>query len=113
MVRKPAREMPTYDYECQQCGKRFEVFQSMSSPKLTDCPEESCDGAVKRLLGTGSGIIFKGSGFYQTDYRSNSYNEAAKKDGGSSGHSCGSSCGCSSGSSPKESSTKDQAPKDS
>ena len=87
--------MPNYDYECQQCGQRFEVFQSMNDPKLTLCPDENCAGSVKRLLGTGGGIIFKGSGFYQTDYRSKSYTEAAKKDGGSGGHSCGSSCGCS------------------
>lgn len=76
--------MPNYDYECQKCAKRFEVFQSMNDPKLTDCPEPSCDGAVKRLLGTGGGIIFKGSGFYQTDYRSSSYQAAAKADSSSS-----------------------------
>ena len=95
--------MPTYEYECQQCGNRFEVFQSMNDPKLTLCPDENCAGMVKRLLGTGGGIIFKGSGFYQTDYRSKSYNEAAKKDSGSSGggHSCGSSCGCSGKAAPK------------
>lgn len=72
--------MPNYDYECQKCGERFEVFQSMNDPKLTDCPSEACDGQVKRLLGTGGGIIFKGSGFYQTDYRSSSYQAAAKAD---------------------------------
>jgi putative FmdB family regulatory protein len=76
--------MPNYDYECQKCGKRFEVFQSMNDAKLTDCPEAACDGAVKRLLGTGGGIIFKGSGFYQTDYRSSSYQAAAKADSGAS-----------------------------
>ncbi len=70
--------MPTYDYECQKCGHRFEVFQSMKDERLTDCPLESCDGKVKRLLGTGAGIIFKGSGFYETDYRSDSYRKAAK-----------------------------------
>ena len=75
--------MPNYDYECQKCGKRFEVFQSMNDAKLTDCPQEGCGGTVKRLLGTGGGIIFKGSGFYQTDYRSSSYNAAAKADSGS------------------------------
>jgi putative FmdB family regulatory protein len=75
--------MPNYDYECQKCGERFEVFQSMNDPKLTDCPAETCDGQVKRLLGTGGGIIFKGSGFYQTDYRSSSYQAGAKADGGS------------------------------
>ena len=73
--------MPNYDYECGKCGKRFEIFQSMNDSKLTDCPQEGCDGTVKRLLGTGGGIIFKGSGFYQTDYRSSSYQAAAKADG--------------------------------
>lgn len=72
--------MPNYDYECQTCGNRFEVFQSMNDPKLTDCPEAECGGQVRRLLGTGGGIIFKGSGFYETDYRSSSYKEAAKAD---------------------------------
>jgi putative FmdB family regulatory protein len=75
--------MPNYDYECRKCGKRFEVFQSMNDSKLTDCPAETCDGEVKRLLGTGGGIIFKGSGFYQTDYRSSSYQAGAKAEGGS------------------------------
>ena len=60
--------MPNYDYECEKCGKRFEVFQSMNDAKLTDCPQPGCDGKVKRLLGTGGAIIFKGSGFYSTDY---------------------------------------------
>jgi putative FmdB family regulatory protein len=75
--------MPNYDYECQKCGNRFEVFQSMNDAKLTDCRVDGCDGSVKRLLGTGGGIIFKGSGFYQTDYRSSSYKEGAKADSGS------------------------------
>lgn len=70
--------MPNYDYKCQECGKQFEVFQSMNDAKLTDCPESDCEGTVKRLLGTGGGIIFKGSGFYQTDYRSSSYQKGAK-----------------------------------
>jgi putative FmdB family regulatory protein len=73
-------KMPNYDYECLECGKRFEVFQSMNDAKLTDCPQPDCDGKVKRLLGTGGGIIFKGSGFYQTDYRSSSYEKGAKAD---------------------------------
>ena len=72
--------MPNYDYLCQSCGHRFEVFQSMNDAKLTDCPLDSCDGSVKRLLGTGAGLIFKGAGFYQTDYRSNSYQQGAKQD---------------------------------
>lgn len=76
--------MPNYDYVCQKCGHRFEVFQSMNDAKLEDCPVEGCDGKVKRLLGTGAGLIFKGAGFYQTDYRSNSYQQGAKQDSTSS-----------------------------
>jgi putative FmdB family regulatory protein len=74
--------MPNYDYECETCGKRFEYFQSMKDDKLLMCPEKVCDqkGKVKRLLGTGGGIIFKGGGFYQTDYRSSSYQSGAKKE---------------------------------
>jgi putative FmdB family regulatory protein len=73
--------MPTYDYECGACGHRFEVFQRMSDPKLEDCPKDDCGGRVRRLLGTGAGLIFKGSGFYQTDYRSDSYRSAQKSEG--------------------------------
>ncbi len=72
--------MPNYDYVCQSCGHRFEVYQSMNDAKLQDCPVEGCGGTVKRLLGTGAGLIFKGSGFYQTDYRSDSYQQGAKQD---------------------------------
>ena len=78
--------MPTYEYHCQKCDKNFEAFQSMRDKAFTECPKEFCrlpkwgHGKVKRLLGTGAGIIFKGSGFYITDYRSDSYREAAKKD---------------------------------
>jgi len=72
--------MPTYDYVCETCGHRFEFFQSMNDEKLKDCPKAECDGAVKRLLGTGAGIIFKGGGFYETDYRSESYKSGAKKE---------------------------------
>ncbi|MFT5467737.1 MAG: putative FmdB family regulatory protein [Verrucomicrobiales bacterium] len=74
--------MPTYEYQCNDCGHHFEFFQSMSSAKLTDCPQEECKGTVKRLLGTGAGLIFKGSGFYETDYRSENYKAGAKKDAG-------------------------------
>lgn len=59
--------MPTYEYECTHCGHRFEVFQKMSDKPLNKCPK--CNKGVKRLIGSGSGIIFKGSGFYATDYR--------------------------------------------
>jgi putative FmdB family regulatory protein len=71
--------MPNYDYKCQECEHIFEVFQSMNDPKLTDCPKDDCDGEVKRLLGTGAGLIFKGTGFYETDYRSDSYKAGEKK----------------------------------
>jgi len=74
--------MPNYDYLCEECGHRFEVFQRMSDDKLKDCPLEGCDAQVRRLLGTGAGVIFKGSGFYETDYRSKSYSEGAKNDSG-------------------------------
>ena len=76
--------MPNYDYECQKCGNRFERFQGMNDAKLTDCPDTICGGTVKRLLGTGAGILFKGAGFYQTDYRSSSYHAGSKADSGSS-----------------------------
>jgi putative FmdB family regulatory protein len=76
--------MPTYDYHCEKCDKTFEVFQSMTARRLTKCPDEKCKGKVKRLLGTGAGLIFKGSGFYETDYRSDAYKTAAKNDSGKS-----------------------------
>jgi len=60
--------MPTYDYQCDRCGHRFEHFQQMSDAPLEACPQ--CGGKVRRLIGTGAGIIFKGSGFHATDYRS-------------------------------------------
>lgn len=72
--------MPTYEYECKSCGQHFEVFQRMSDAKLETCLNETCGGPVRRLLGAGAGLIFKGSGFYQTDYRSSSYENSAKKD---------------------------------
>lgn len=75
--------MPTYEYECQKCGHRFDEFQSMSADRLTNCPEKRCKGKLKRLIGAGAGLIFKGSGFYITDYRSESYKKAAKKDSAS------------------------------
>ncbi len=62
--------MPTYDYECTKCKHKFEVFQKITEDVLTKCPE--CGHKLKRLIGSGAGIIFKGSGFYATDYRKNS-----------------------------------------
>lgn len=59
--------MPTYDYECTNCGHTFEAFQSMTEEPLKECPK--CKGVLKRLIGGGSGLIFKGSGFYITDYK--------------------------------------------
>src|SRR5229473_8622865 len=76
--KKPRSLMPTYEYECQKCAHHFEVIQSMNDAPLKRCPK--CRGRVKRLVGTGAGLIFKGSGFYSTDYRKPGYTEAAKKD---------------------------------
>jgi len=71
--------MPTYDYECDACGHKFELFQSISAPVEKKCPE--CKKPkLRRLIGTGAAVVFKGSGFYQTDYRSDSYKKAAEKD---------------------------------
>ena len=78
--------MPTYGYLCAKCGAEFEKFQSMKDAVLSVCPKELCGqkrwgkGKVKRQLGTGAGMIFKGSGFYITDYRSEGYKASAKKD---------------------------------
>lgn len=68
--------MPTYDYKCIKCEHKFEFFQPMTAEPLTTCPE--CGGELKRLIGTGAGPIFKGSGFYQTDYKNNSGNGREK-----------------------------------
>jgi len=77
--------MPTYKYRCQKCKRRHEAFQSITAKPLAKCPK--CGGRLERLLGSGSGFIFKGSGFYITDYRSKSYHEAKKKDQPQSGSS--------------------------
>ncbi|MBL7198414.1 MAG: zinc ribbon domain-containing protein [Candidatus Omnitrophica bacterium] len=61
--------MPTYEYECKKCGYKFEKFQNMSDKPLKECPK--CNGTVRRLIGKGIGVIFKGSGFYATDYKNN------------------------------------------
>jgi putative FmdB family regulatory protein len=82
--------MPTYEYVCSKCGHEFEKYQSIADKSLTTCPRELCArkkwarGKVKRKISTGGGLIFKGTGFYTTDYRSDKYNEAAKKDSAAS-----------------------------
>lgn len=69
--------MPTYEYSCENCGHSFEKMQSITARAIRKCPK--CrKSTLKRLIGTGAGIIFKGSGFYATDYRSDSYKQAAK-----------------------------------
>ncbi len=83
--------MPTYDYECTKCGHEFEAFQKMNDEKLTHCPK--CKGKVRRLIGGGSGIIFKGTGFYETDYKKKS--PASDGSAGKKGPSCPKGCdGC-------------------
>ncbi|MCX6927752.1 MAG: zinc ribbon domain-containing protein [Verrucomicrobia bacterium] len=78
--------MPTYEYVCEKCGHQFEKIQPISAAPLAVCPKDLCvqkrwgKGKVKRAISTGGGLIFKGSGFYTTDYRSEKYKEAAKKD---------------------------------
>jgi putative FmdB family regulatory protein len=78
--------MPTYEYHCEKCKKDFDLFQSMKDDPIRTCPKEKCrrktwgKGKVRRLLGTGAGLIFKGSGFYITDYRSEGYKAAAKNE---------------------------------
>ena len=72
--------MPTYEYECKDCGHSFDLFQSMTEERLEKCPQ--CGGILRRLIGKGTGIIFKGSGFYATDYRSSDYHKKAKEEAG-------------------------------
>ncbi len=80
--------MPTYEYVCEKCGHEFELFQSISADPLKVCPADHCArkkwgrGRVKKKIGGGAGLLFKGSGFYITDYRSEGYKSAAKKDSG-------------------------------
>ena len=78
--------MPTYEYVCEKCDHEFELFQSITANALETCPKDLCPrkrwakGRVRRAIGTGAGIIFKGSGFYETDYRSESYKAGVKKE---------------------------------
>jgi len=78
--------MPTYEYVCSKCDHQFDFFQSIADKALAVCPKDKCGmkrwgkGKVRRAITAGAGLIFKGSGFYITDYRSDSYKEAAKKE---------------------------------
>jgi putative FmdB family regulatory protein len=73
--------MPTYDYECDRCGHSFELFQAISESPKRKCPKCSKQ-SLRRLFGTGAAVMFKGSGFYQTDYRSESYQKSAAAEKG-------------------------------
>ena len=80
--------MPTYEYVCEKCDHRFDFFQSIKDEPIKSCPKEKCGmkkwgkGDVRRAISAGAGLIFKGSGFYITDYRSENYKQAAKKEAG-------------------------------
>jgi putative FmdB family regulatory protein len=82
--------MPTYEYVCEKCGHEFEAVQSMSAQPLKVCPKDVCAkkkwgrGTVKKKISGGAGLLFKGSGFYITDYRSDGYKQSAKKESGAS-----------------------------
>ena len=105
--------MPTYEYVCAKCDQHFEVHQSIKDNSLTTCPKDQCPrkpwgkGKVKRAVSAGAGLIFKGSGFYITDYRSEGYNAAAKKDANASA----SNSAKSADSSKKESKPAESKPK--
>ena len=104
--------MPTYEYICSKCDHHFDILQSITESALKVCPKDRCSrkrwgkGKVKRAISSGGGIIFKGSGFYITDYRSDSYKEAAKKDTAPAAAPAGES---KSGGETKTSSTKSDA----
>lgn len=101
--------MPTYDYRCNACDQRFEHFQSMKQAPLKKCPE--CGkNALERLIGIGAGVIFKGSGFYETDYRSDSYKKAAEADKPAPAKSDAGGC-CPCGKKPADQCSSSAAPK--
>lgn len=92
--------MPTYDYYCKTCDKDFEFFQSITADPLTECPTCETKGTVERKISGGAGIIFKGSGFYETDYKTKrgkpESSESKSETKSKSTDSCGSGCGCAS-----------------
>ena len=108
--------MPTYQYRCNECRHEFSEFQSITADPLSTCPE--CGGAVKRLISGGAGFLFKGDGFYTTDYRSENYKQAekadresssSKSDGGSGGGSGSGGTGSNSGGSTDASGSGDKS----
>ena len=107
------RAMPTYEYVCEKCDCTFEKFQSISDQALSVCPKDVCrqkrwgKGRVKRQIGGGAGLLFKGSGFYITDYRSDSYKQAAKKETTAASGTAGAAGGASQGT--KETTSKPAA----
>ena len=103
--------MPTYDYRCKKCGHRFELFHSIKDDTPKKCPK--CKGRAERVPAGGAGLLFKGSGFYITDYRSDSYKQKAKSDTSSSGSSSSPTekSGSSEKSPPKSDSTKSKKKK--
>ncbi|HEX3870936.1 MAG TPA: zinc ribbon domain-containing protein [Pirellulales bacterium] len=108
--------MPTYEYHCEKCDHTFEKVQSIKDNALTVCPKEDCPrkpwgkGKIKRVIGAGAGLLFKGSGFYITDYRSENYKAAAKKESGASeAKPSGSEPAKSTGGSPAKTDTKSES----
>lgn len=100
--------MPTYEYRCTSCSHDFDKFQRMSEDPVAECPQ--CGSRAERRLSGGAGLLFKGSGFYITDYRSDSYKNAAKAEGGSPGKSEGGESGKSGGSSSSDSKSETKSP---
>lgn len=93
--------MPTYEYQCQKCRKHSEVRQEITAKPLTKCA--TCGGRLKRMMGSGGGLLFKGSGFYITDYRSANYKAGEKADKSSKSSSCsGSPSSCEKPGCPKK-----------
>jgi putative FmdB family regulatory protein len=103
--------MPTYEYECDKCKRVYEQYQSITADPLTKCRAEGCDGTVHRMFSPGAGFIFKGSGFYITDNRSESYKQKARSDSGSSSSSSSSSSTSSSTPSSTSSGSSSGSPK--
>ena len=102
--------MPTYDYQCSACGHEWELFQSMNDSPVKTCPK--CPKRkAKRLLGIGAGLIFKGTGFYETDYKKKSGGESKENSGDSSSSSDSSDSSAKSSDSSSDSSTSDSKPK--